>query len=102
MIQDKEDIIVSSEADVANGAVNFNIQENVSSTTIVTIKNTSDLENLIFRNCEMLKRIRVFRLNDSKNLTDGKKAVIIKPGDYHTFIELILFLRDFFQVLCNV
>lgn len=30
--------------------------------------------------CEMMKRCRVFTLNDSKKVTDGMGKVLLKPG----------------------
>ena len=51
-------------------------EENQSTLTI-HIKGDHPVELL---HCEMLKKVRVFKLNDPKRVTDGLGTVILKPG----------------------
>ena len=47
------------------------------STLTIHIKGDHPVELL---HCEMLKKVRVFKLNDPKRVTDGFGTVILKPG----------------------
>ena len=69
--------------------------EVILSDLIVVNNGTHEAELL---NCEKMKRLKVFTLNDSKKVTDGSGRVKLKPGQYLLFflrkLKILLFGED--------
>lgn len=82
LVKDREGIsITADKADYINGTYHLQIRENVESTVFLRIENETQ-EVVELCHCEMLKRMRVFRLDDVKKVTEGQGGVHLIPGRY--------------------
>ena len=57
----------------------------------LTIKNTNKTQGVELISCELLKRIRVFQLDDVRKVTESQTNVIIEPG-FFIFTSILLCL----------
>ena len=80
-MRNKEGIVISCPYDVAAevGSTRFEVQEKQELLTQFEIKNDSD-RVILFKKCELLKDIKVYRLFDAKNVSSGTLVVSIAPG----------------------
>ncbi|XP_078339905.1 putative helicase MOV-10 isoform X1 [Crassostrea virginica] len=83
LVKDREGIsITADKADYINGTYHLQIRENVESTVFLRIENETQ-EVVELCHCEMLKRMRVFRLDDVKKVTEGQGGVHLIPGSHY-------------------
>lgn len=80
MVKDREGIaIIGENAEYFNGTYHIQIQENIERTMSLRVENhTPEVVRLL--HCEMLKRMRVFKLDDAKKMTEGWESVLINSG----------------------
>lgn len=73
---------VSSSIGDANedGVFFLQLHENELKQMDITLTNTSSID-IELAHCEMMRKCRVFTLNDSKKVTDGMASYMIKPGN---------------------
>jgi len=62
-----------------DGTFFLQLNENESKQMEIILTNHSE-KTLELAHCEMMKKCRVFALNDSKKVTDGMGKVKLKPG----------------------
>lgn len=82
LVKDREGIaIIGENAEYLNGTYHIQIQENTERTMSLRVENhTPEVVQLL--HCEMLKRMRVFKLDDAKKMTEGRQAVSINSGRF--------------------
>lgn len=82
MVKDREGIaIIGENVEYLNGTYHIQIQENTERTLNLRVENhTPEVVQLL--HCEMLKRMRVFKLDDAKKMTEGRQAVSINSGRF--------------------
>lgn len=82
MVKDREGIaIIGENAEYLNGTYHIQIQENTERTMSLRVENhTPEVVQLL--HCEMLKRMRVFKLDDAKKMTEGRQSVSINSGRF--------------------
>lgn len=82
MVKDREGIaIIGENAEYLNGTYHIQIQENIERTMSLRVENhTPEVVELL--HCEMLKRMRVFKLDDAKKMTEGRESVSINSGRF--------------------
>lgn len=83
LVKDREGIaIIGENAEYLNGTYHIQIQENTERTMSLRVENhTPEVVQLL--HCEMLKRMRVFKLDDAKKMTEGRQAVSINSGSHY-------------------
>ncbi|XP_061178747.1 putative helicase MOV-10 [Saccostrea echinata] len=83
LIKDREGIaIIGDNADYLNGTYHMQIKENIEKTMFLKLENQTE-EMVELLHCEMLKRMRVFKLDDVKKVTEGQGAVPLIPGSHY-------------------
>lgn len=83
LVKDREGIaIIGENAEYFNGTYHIQIQENIERTMSLRVENhTPEVVRLL--HCEMLKRMRVFKLDDAKKMTEGRESVLINSGSHY-------------------
>ncbi|CAH1784099.1 unnamed protein product [Owenia fusiformis] len=81
LVADKEGVtITATGCDMEDGSMKFDIFENKPKVIWIQINNDEGNDVVIFKHCEMLRKIRVIQLTDHGKVTDGYKTVEINPG----------------------
>lgn len=93
LVKDREGIaIIGENAEYLNGTYHIQIQENTERTMSLRVENHTPVVVQLLH-CEMLKRMRVFKLDDTKKMTEGRQAVSINSGKFlelHVNLDLII------------
>ncbi|XP_070558236.1 putative helicase MOV-10 [Ptychodera flava] len=85
LIDDKNDVQVFCEGhDGDKGAINIKIRRNETKSVNIMITNKSKSNTVNLVRCELLKRSRVFKLSDLRNITQNKEQVPLSPGRSYT------------------
>lgn len=79
LVLDKEGIQILCEAPCVDYTFNIMIEERVPKTVTLSIKNNGR-ESCELIHCELLKRIRVFQLDDAQGVTESQTTMNILPG----------------------
>ena len=80
LVRDKNDVSVTCEHQLPDSSIRATIQEDQPSVTTITVTNQSASRSVVFQRCDIIKRVRVFQLDDVHKVTDGLKTVLLKPG----------------------
>ncbi|XP_050414418.2 putative helicase MOV-10 [Patella vulgata] len=81
LVQEKQGVVIKSNYDLEDGIVEVSVAENEVKSIKVNIKNTHPSQSVELIQCEMLKRIRIFQLDDAQKITEGRTAsVVLTPG----------------------
>ncbi|KAK3103257.1 hypothetical protein FSP39_017883 [Pinctada imbricata] len=86
LVKNKENIEIrcDSRYEGAQGVIHLDLEENRPKTIELKVCNTSDSESRTLLHCEMLKRIRVFQLDDKEKVTESQKFAVIPAGQSYT------------------
>lgn len=64
------------------------LMEGVSESVTLTIHNTNSRQSVTLLSCELLKRIRVFQLDDAKKVTESQGHATILPGRWSMSVTI--------------
>ena len=79
-MKNKEDIEIKCDHSISNGIIQLELEENKPLRIEISIHNLSQSEPRELLHCEMLKRIRVFQLDDQHKITESQATISIPPG----------------------
>ena len=79
-MKNKEDIEIKCDHSISNGIIQLELEENKPLRIEISIHNLSRSEPRELLHCEMLKRIRVFQLDDQHKITESQATISIPPG----------------------
>ncbi|XP_071082763.1 putative helicase MOV-10 [Haliotis cracherodii] len=89
LIKDKFGIQLSATVTGEGETFVIPLMEGVSESVTLTIHNTNARHSVTLLSCELLKRIRVFQLDDAKKVTESQGHATIPPGEsYHIKIKV--------------
>lgn len=80
LVAGSQHISVTTDTEEVDGTYFINTEEDEVKTIDITISNKGVLV-LELAHCEMMKKVRVFTLRDSKNVTDGMASAVLTPGE---------------------
>ena len=79
LVLDKEGIQIICEVPCVDGTFNISIKEKISKIVTIAIKNNGSCSCQLIH-CELLKRLRVFQLQDDQGVTESQTTMNILPG----------------------
>lgn len=79
LVQDQKGIQIISDVSCVDSTFCLTINEKVPKTIVLSIKNNSS-DSCELKHCELLKRIRVFQLDDDHGVTESQATMNILPG----------------------
>ncbi|XP_071140956.1 putative helicase MOV-10 [Mytilus edulis] len=79
LVQDQKGIQIISDVSCVDSTFCLTINEKVPKTIVLSIKNNSN-DSCELIHCELLKRIRVFQLDDDHGVTESQTTMNILPG----------------------
>ena len=80
LVLDKEGIQIICEVPCVDGTFNISIKEKISEIVTISIKNNGSCSCQLVH-CELLKRLRVFQLQDDQGVTESQTTMNILPGE---------------------
>ncbi|KAL3851912.1 hypothetical protein ACJMK2_015607 [Sinanodonta woodiana] len=80
LIADKYDIVVTADCPGKDGTIYIDMEEKMAKVMTLMVENKSK-DNLVeLIHCEMLKRVRVFQMEDANKVTDSMGTAVLHPG----------------------
>ena len=80
LIMNKEGVRVTSANDQPDGLIQLRLEETRPHTVEIEVCNDSQEEALNLLHCEMLRKVRVFSLDDTWKVTEGQSTHCMPPG----------------------
>ncbi|XP_045165133.2 putative helicase MOV-10 [Mercenaria mercenaria] len=80
LVEGSPTISITADTEEKEGTYFINTEEEIVKMVEITITNKGDVP-VELAHCEMMKKVRVFTLRDSKKVTDGMGTAKLSPGD---------------------